>query len=230
MTDELNDPRIDPAFAPVTAPAALAAAIRARVGSIEAVKPLAASPIRAQIAGALALLLAAAGGLALGLWPRSGAPWWEFFFLVVFARRGIWLALRSSIPGEMPKPLSWIAFLLIPVAFAATSLIGVGGDGDLGPVQCLLGGLAVSLVPAIVTGVFVARAWPAAPALSGALCGLAGGMLGTAFLQIHCPLRTGPHLAVMHGGVLVVSLVVFSAVGAVALARLAPAMREDPPR
>ena len=69
----------------------------------------------------------------------------------------------------------------------------------------------VSMVPEVATRMprwrFVTRALPLRPALTGAIAGVSAGAFGLALLTLNCPVLEGPHLAVFHGGVLVLSLV-----------------------
>lgn len=202
---DLDDPELDRALGAVPPPPPLSEAARREVAGAAAVAPLASPETRALRAALLALAAVAAGGVLLRMGPRPHAPWWELVLLVAVSLAGIWLALRSAVPGRVPPARLWLPVLAAPAAFAAVAAALSGLGGELGPVACLEAGVALAVIPALVVAFFVARAFPVRPLLSGALAGTSAGLLGVALLQIHCPMTTGPHLVVMHDGVALIA-------------------------
>ena len=201
----MNEQKIDEALRTIPATPPMSDALRAQTREAAAVTPLASAESRALLAVMLAFAAALGGAAFLRLGPRSDAPWWELAPLLAASIAGIWLALRSAIPGRVPAPQLWLPVLLAPIAFAAIALAVHGLGGDIGPVACLECGIGVSVVPALLVAGFVARAFPTSPTLSGTLAGTSAGLLGIALLQLHCPMTTGPHLLVMHDGVALIA-------------------------
>lgn len=115
---------------------------------------------------------------------------------------------RLMVPGSsVVSPLG--VFLAQVVVLEITFLAlfhnySMGGFVHYGT-SCLTAGLLWALPVALLAWLFLGRGlivdYPGAGLMLGALAGLAG----VAILELHCPAVTLPHIAVWHGGVLVVS-------------------------
>lgn len=219
MTDDL-DPMLDRlAHEP---PPELAAKVRARIGEVKPVKPLASPGARALAAAALGIAIAALVAWAAGVRPLPDMPMGRpvaFLATVAAATLGLWLAMRSAVPGSQPaRP--WItAFLLLPLAFFGVVLAVAGSAGPAGPMQCLTMGLIVSFLPWLIAMGMLWRGHPVAPTLTGAIAGMATGLYGLAMLHLSCPNTGMVHLMVFHGGVIVLASLVGAAIGRLVLSR-----------
>ncbi len=81
---------------------------------------------------------------------------------------------------------------------------------------CLGLGLATALVPVVLGAIFLRGALPVFSRWVAAAIGAAGGCLGGLVLHLHCRIADGPHIGLVHGGVVVVAAVL----SAVALPRV----------
>jgi hypothetical protein len=88
--------------------------------------------------------------------------------------------------------------------------------------SCLWMGLIVACVPVIVGAWSVRGAIPVRSRWTCAALGAGAGSLGGLVLHLHCPIADGPHIGVIHGGVV--------AVAAVLAAVLAPRVANRPLR
>jgi hypothetical protein len=70
---------------------------------------------------------------------------------------------------------------------------------------CLWLGLATALVPVILGAIFLRGAVPVFSRWIAAALGAAGGCLGGLLLHMHCRIADGPHIGIIHGGVVVVA-------------------------
>ena len=70
---------------------------------------------------------------------------------------------------------------------------------------CLWLGLATALVPVVLGTIFLRGAVPVFSRGVAAALGAAGGCLGGLFLHMHCRIADGPHIGIVHGGVVVVA-------------------------
>src|SRR4051812_19945275 len=102
-----NDPKIDRALAQMPAPPPMSDALRAATRGAAAVTPLASPERRALLTAVVALGAVAAGGALIGMAPRTDAPWRELGLLVLASLSGIWLTMRSAIPGRVPPAQLW---------------------------------------------------------------------------------------------------------------------------
>lgn len=204
MSDE-RDPQLTP---PPPRPD-LEGRIRASLGEIGPVKPLLPPLARAAIVAFLGMgaVTALAAPLADGQPRQTGA-----MALAVLGLGGLWVAMNLAVPGRTRARLPGMLWLTLPVLFAARMLHAFGAEGGVHGVECLVLGTGIALLPLIAALVLVARAAPLMPALTGAIAGIAAGAFGLALLTLNCPVLEGPHLAVFHAGVLVLS----GAVGALA--------------
>ena len=70
---------------------------------------------------------------------------------------------------------------------------------------CLWLGLATALVPVVLGAIFLRGAVPVFSRWIAATLGAAGGCLGGLLLHMHCRIADGPHIGIIHGGVVVVA-------------------------
>ena len=70
---------------------------------------------------------------------------------------------------------------------------------------CLWIGLATSVVPVVLGAIFLRGAVPVFSRWVAAAIGAAGGCLGGLLLHMHCPIADGPHIGIIHGGVVIVA-------------------------
>ena len=77
---------------------------------------------------------------------------------------------------------------------------------------CLEIGLAVALVPVIVTAIFLRGAVPVGSRWILAAAGAGGGCLGGLVLHFYCRIADGPHIGLIHGGVIAVAALASAAI------------------
>jgi Negative regulator of sigma F len=70
---------------------------------------------------------------------------------------------------------------------------------------CLWLGLATALVPIVLGAIFLRGAVPVYSRWIAAVLGAAGGCLGGLLLHMHCRIADGPHIGIIHGGVVVIA-------------------------
>jgi hypothetical protein len=142
-----------------------------------------------------------------------GAVWVASFLAIT------WLVLVPPRQQVMPRwrraaALAAIAAALLvaggllrPQALAATgatyaaSFASVVDHGH----RCLRWGLAVALLPAILTAFAVRGAIPVGSRWLAAAVGAAGGSLGGLALHLHCPISERFHLGLIHGGLVILA-------------------------
>ncbi|HWM84768.1 MAG TPA: NrsF family protein [Kofleriaceae bacterium] len=73
--------------------------------------------------------------------------------------------------------------------------------------RCLRWGLAVAVVPAVLTAMAVRGAVPVGSRWTAAAIGAAGGSLGGLMLHLHCPIGERFHVGLAHGGLVVTAAV-----------------------
>jgi hypothetical protein len=76
---------------------------------------------------------------------------------------------------------------------------------------CLELGLVTALVPVIIGAIFLRGAVPVRSRWIAAGLGAAGGCLGGLVLHLHCRIADGPHIGLMHGGVVAIAAVLSAA-------------------
>jgi len=195
---------IDRDLAPAPRAAELEARVRSAIGEIRPATPLLPPIARAGIVAflGLGLVTALASPLADAQPRQAGA-----IALVVLAALGLWIAMRLAVPGDARVRVPGFFWLAIPFLFAGRVLAEFGTAGGVHGVECLVLGVGLAVLPLVTSVVLVARGLPLRPALTGAIAGVSAGAFGLALLTLNCPVLEGPHLAVFHGGVLVLSLV-----------------------
>jgi hypothetical protein len=142
----------------------------------------------------------------------------------MFGTGGAWLlgfALAAYFalvprPGEMtPRwraatataALASVAFVVLGLAVhpAGPHSLHLGMAHLLRGRGCLWVGLATALVPVVLGAVFLRGALPVCSRRVAAAIGAAGGCLGGLVLHLHCRIADGPHIGLIHGGVVIVA-------------------------
>jgi hypothetical protein len=164
------------------------------------------------------------GGLPMA-WMIAYTAAWLLSFLVI-----TWLVL---VPGPGRVMPSWrhagIGAVVASIGFVAAGLLFHRHAPGLSVVPepslanllahsgCLQRGTLTALVPVGFTALLLRGSVPVGSRWAGAGVGAAGGSLGGLILHLHCPIADALHLGVIHGGVVVIGVVV----GALAVPRIA---------
>ena len=135
-------------------------------------------------------------GLVAAAWssivPRAGSmmPRWRFASLIALATSGTYVVLGLALHPSGPSSLhyGWERF--------------VRGHG------CLELGLATALVPVIAGRWFLRGAAPVRARWIAAAVGAAGGCAGGLLLHFYCKIADGPHIGLIHGGVVGVAAII----------------------
>lgn len=125
-------------------------------------------------------------------------------------------------PGTMSPRWQWAAAsaIVTSIAFVVLGLVvHPSGPTSLyyGSARfahghgCLELGLAVALVPVLVGALFLRGALPVGSRWIAASLGAGGGCLGGLVLHMHCRVADGLHIGLIHGGVVVVSALLSTA-------------------
>jgi len=77
---------------------------------------------------------------------------------------------------------------------------------------CMWLGLATALVPVVIGAIFLRGALPVRSRWIAAALGAGGGGLGGLLLHMHCPIADGPHIGIVHGGVVAVAAALTAAI------------------
>jgi hypothetical protein len=132
------------------------------------------------------------------------------------------LALRAAIPGRgMAGGRAMSAMGLSASAFVAFAcgVTAISGAGWMGPGTCehafLCGSwiAAVALPPALIGGFLLLRARPLRPAVPAALLGAASALFGVSAWHLMCGRADLAHVALGHGGPIVVLALAGAAAG-----------------
>jgi hypothetical protein len=179
---------------------------------LEPVRPL--RPLPARLAPVLAVSLALATGVALvtglradlvkvllGDWTFTGV----LAGLLLAASGGCAAALASVIPGrELTTRFagavagSGVAIGLA-VAAAGTTWGGAGLEAPLSSLAgCLVRGVALAILPALLGLWLAARGWSARPALTVSLSLLGAGSIGALLVHVSCPALDPLHVLSTH--------------------------------
>jgi hypothetical protein len=208
------------AAAPPPAPPAIAQELEKELAQLAPVAPR--RPMR-QLAIAAAASLVYAGALLAFLSVRVDLPGMPVAWMVgvgVLWLAGftipLYLALVPRRGSMMPR---WTAAaLLAAIAAVAFMILGLavhpsvpGVSRDYGWAHffrghgCLWLGLATALVPVLLGVIFLRGALVVRSRWIAAAIGAGGGCLGGLLLHMHCPIADGPHIGLIHGGVVLVA-------------------------
>lgn len=204
---------------PPPAAPALSSLLEAELGALTPVAPR--RPLR-QVGMFIVASLVYAGLLLaflalradLGELPRAwifgaGAAWFTGFGLATY------FALVPRAGTMTPRWRAAIAITAVTsVAFVILGLLVHPSGKDsmhygmpnlLRGHGCLWLGLATALVPVVLGTIFLRGAVPVFSRWVAATLGAAGGCLGGFLLHMHCRIADGPHIGIIHGGVVVVA-------------------------
>ena len=208
-------------------PAALVTHVRA---SLSPVRPLASPGRRLLALVPLAAILLSGPPLYYGWRTNLDAlPGWTSWGLSIFesftGAALLGLALRQAVPG-LAVSARWmlLAFGGAAAVFAAVSLI----TAQVLPTplhdpsawsqlawECVVMELAFAVPALVVAAWLVARALPTRPALTGALYGLAVGLMTDAGVRLFCQIDTPSHVFAGHGGAILLGAMGSAAVAAI---------------
>ncbi|MEP6862590.1 MAG: NrsF family protein [Deltaproteobacteria bacterium] len=198
----------------------LSAVLEAELASIAPVSPrrpirqlgmfVAASLVYAGLLLAFLSLRADLSGLPMAWILGAGIAWFTGFSLATYF---------ALVPARGTMRPRWRAALAITavtsIAFIALgldmhpSVPGVSLDYGMPRLLhghgCLWLGLATALVPVVLGAIFLRGAVPVFSRWIAATLGAAGGCLGGLLLHMHCRIADGPHIGIIHGGVVVVA-------------------------
>ena len=222
--DAARAPHVDRALDALAAEAApdlpaLSAVLEAELASIAPVSPrrplhqlamfVAASLVYAGLLLAFQSLRADLGELPMGWIAGAGAAWFIGFSLATY------FALVPRAGTMTPRWRTALAITAVTsVAFIALGLtmhphgpdsLHYGMPHLLRGHGCLWLGLATALVPVVLGAIFLRGAVPVFSRWIAATLGAAGGCLGGLLLHMHCRIADGPHIGIVHGGVVVVA-------------------------
>jgi hypothetical protein len=198
----------------------LSAVLEAELAAIAPVSPrrplrqlgmfIAASLVYAGLLLAFLSLRADLAGLPMAWIIGAGIAWFTGFSLATYF---------ALVPARGTMQPRWRAALAITavtsIAFIALglnmhpSVPGVSLDYGMPHLLrghgCLWLGLATALVPVVLGAIFLRGAVPVFSRWIAATLGAAGGCLGGLLLHMHCRIADGPHIGIIHGGVVVVA-------------------------
>jgi hypothetical protein len=132
----------------------------------------------------------------LALVPRQGSvmPRWQ------------WAAVAAIITSVGFVALGW------NVHPSGPSSADYGWEHLLRGRGCMWLGLATALVPVVIGAIFLRGALPVRSRWTAAALGAGGGCLGGLLLHMHCPIADKFHVALVHGGVVLVAAVLSAAI------------------
>ncbi len=174
-------------------------------------------PPAVRLMGWLAMVVAVAAGVAAaGLRRDVGVRLASPVFLAELACLGAaavaaaWIALRGSVPGLDDRRARRVLFVAIvagvvlgladsqpPQATPIASFVGRG-------IPCATWSIIAALAPAAVLLVAVWRGLPLRSVASSGAAGLASALVAYAILRVRCSLDEMLHVAIWHGGPVVV--------------------------
>jgi hypothetical protein len=157
--------------------------------------------------GALATALAVAG-LRPDLGARLAGPGYlaELVSLVVATIAAGWVALRGAVPGlDAGGGRRTLAATIVAagaLGLAGTSLSPATSLSDFVQtgLPCFLKSIALALAPGAVMFWAIWRGAPLRPTVTSAVGGLAAALGAYLLMRLSCPLEETGHLAVWHGG------------------------------
>jgi hypothetical protein len=207
--------------APYAVDTALLERIRGSVLSSAApVRPLAPTAVFALAFVVIFGAIAYAGALRLGI---HGLPVLTviqriaiFTVLLALAVLAAFTAARSMRPGA--RTLSGGIVFIIALIVEEAVFFSVFHDYRVGRflhwgAGCLRSGLLCAIPAALLIWLLARRGYILAPISTGAAIGALAGMAGLTALELHCPIRTIPHVAIWHVGVLIISVAVGALIG-----------------
>lgn len=225
MSQPRRDDLVLPAM-PIPAAPPLSAAFEAELAALQPIAPR--RPLR-QLGVLVAVSAVYASGLLVALRVRPDAG--ELPIAYVVGAGLAWL-LGFVVPSYLalvPRPGAvmprwWLGALAATVASLGLVVLGLvvhpagPSSGSYGWDQfgrghgCLELGLATALVPVVLGALFLRGALPVGARGVAASLGAGGGALGGLVLHAHCRIADGPHLGLVHGGVVVLAALLAAAI------------------
>jgi hypothetical protein len=117
-------------------------------------------------------------------------------------------------PGAIAVVVASVGFVALGLAVhpMGPSSVSYGWERLGRGHPCLELGLATALVPVVMGALFLRRALPVGSRWVAAALGAGGGCVGGLVLHLHCHVADGPHIGVVHGGVVIVSALLSAAI------------------
>lgn len=156
------------------------------------------------------------GELPVGWIVLAGLVWLVGFvapvYLALVPRPGTMMP-RWRLAGALVVATS-IGFVLLGLAIhpAGPSSLTYGWTRFERGHTCLEIGLATALVPVVLGALLLRRSLPVGSRWIGAALGAGGGALGGLVLHLHCRVTDGPHVGLVHGGVVIVAALLSAAI------------------
>jgi hypothetical protein len=215
------------AAAPPPAPPPLSDAMEAELARLAPVAPrrprrqlalLAAASL--VYAGALLAMLSVrrdVGGLPVAWLVGAGTAWLVGFvlpsYLALVPRTGAMLSRWRA--AAVIAAITAVGFVVLGL-LVHPSVPGVskdyGWEHILRGHWCMWLGLATALVPVVLGAIFLRGAMPVRSRWIAAALGAGAGALGGLLLHMHCPIADGPHIGIVHGGVVAVAAILTAAI------------------
>ena len=129
-----------------------------------------------------------------------------FWLIAAVAVAAIWSALRMGLPGVGRDYSGWRWAVLAALALPLTALFVAMGDnhaaaaGMRDGTHCLMVGLFAGLGVGGALFAWLRAGAPTSPTRAGRVIGLAAGASGAAITALHCPQDNIVHIALWHGG------------------------------
>lgn len=200
-------------------PPPLSAALEAELANLAPVAPR--RPMR-QLAAFVTISLVYAAALLAILTPRrdlgelpigwiagAGCAWLLGFalpcYFALVPRAGSMTPRRVwAIASAAVTSIAFVALGLAMHPIMPSSKV-YGWDHFARGHTCLELGVATAIMPVVIGAMFLRGALPVGSRWIAASLGAGGGCLGGLLLHFHCPIADGPHIGLMHGGVVVVA-------------------------
>jgi hypothetical protein len=210
---------------------------------LASIRPVRTRAPRLESAAVLGLSLVSAAAVVAWIGMRSDVDALPRVWMVAVG--GLWLASYVSItwlvlvpPRRQVMPRwRWAAGLsaLAAVVLVASGMLLPGEVAAAGTSysvsfsswvehghRCLRAGLAVALVPVVLTAMAMRSALPVGSRWLAAAIGAAGGALGGLTLHMHCPIGERFHVGLVHGGLVIVAALIAALAARVAEAGRRP--------
>ncbi|ALC13330.1 NrsF family protein [Sphingopyxis sp. 113P3] len=137
-----------------------------------------------------------------------------FWLVAMVAIATIWSALRMGLPGVGRDYGGWRWTALAALALPLSALF-VGFSGERSAIEAARAGVYPCFPMALASGLGVGAAlfgWlragaPTSPARAGWVIGLGSGASGATIVALHCPLDDIVHIALWHGGAVLLAAV-----------------------
>ncbi len=210
-----------PPATPAVSMAAVEATRRTLLTELSPVRPIRSAAATTALLGLVFVSLA----IPLIAMSRIGGfrvmRWWQMLPMsALFAVCAILLCLSVSwqmAPGRLQRISGKSLRTVLAVAFVAGAVVlfpwQLQGEFVRSGARCLLEGSAMALPAMALFVLLLRRGAPPEPGMLGSTMGTLAGLLGVTVLQFTCPLQQTLHLALWHGGILLVAALAGAAIG-----------------